>query len=111
MKKVLLLIMSILVFVLSSCSSPESLKTGRYTCAGEPSILLESDNKFILNGPHVISAALMGSYTVKEDKLILTANENEEYIFSIDNGTLVFESGAWFEEWVEKGTRFHLSED
>jgi hypothetical protein len=72
---------------------------------------LQSNNKFQLNGPAVISSIAIGTYSIKNGSLILIAIDEEEYVFSIEKDKLIFESGKWFENWVEQGTAFHLSDE
>jgi len=102
-----------LTMLFSACSGKQELKLGTYVSDLDSfiSLRLQSENKFQLNGPAEISSIAMGTYSIKNGSLILTANDKEEYIFSIENDKLIFESGTWFENWVEQGTEFYLSDE
>lgn len=73
-------------------------------------VILQGNNEFILNGPVFTSYSPTGKYSIVDDKLLLTVTDGEEYVFSIRNGNLIFESGAWLENWVEPGSEFKFSE-
>ena len=71
-------------------------------------LILHNDNKFTLFGNKFISYAPSGTYTIDNEKLLLTVTEDEVYVFNIDDDKLIFNSGTWLENWVEQGTVFHL---
>lgn len=74
------------------------------------SVNLQSDHTFVLFGPAVISYAPHGSYALENGKLILRSGGGELYLFTPDADTLIFESGAWLENWIESGSVFTLTE-
>lgn len=74
-------------------------------------LTLKSNNEFALSGNEFISYMPCGTYTIDNEKLLLTVTEEEVYVFTIDDGRLIFESGTWLENWVEKGTVFYLSDE
>ncbi len=117
-KIVFLIITLILIIMLSACSNEQNeflFKAGTYVSDGDilsaSTLKLQGDNEFILLGPPYLNFAPTGKYSVTDKKLILTVSEEEKYIFSIKNGNLIFESGTWLENWVERGSEFHLSND
>jgi len=71
-------------------------------------LTLKSNNEFALSGNELISHMPSGTYTIDNEKLLLTVTEEEVYVFTIDDGRLIFESGTWLENWVEQGTVFYL---
>jgi hypothetical protein len=100
----------IIVFVISG---REKIRYGRY-CAfnGYSWVLLEGYDKFEFNRYLTTSYRPKGTYEVKSNQLILTVNENEKYIFTIDeNKNLVFKEGKYAEEIIPAGTIFELSEE
>ena len=81
----------------------------KYVAEGElPSMLiLQNNNEYVLYGPAYISFIPSGKYREENNKLFLDMS-SEEIIFSIEKNSLIFESGIWLENWVEKGSKFHL---
>ena len=89
---------TLLLLSLCACSG-SGLKTGIYLMENKenslptPTITLESNNRFSLVYSFLSSYIPMGTYEVKNGKLILTAereDQNEYYVFDIDNGTLIY---------------------
>jgi len=107
----LLLTIALLPLTLAACSDKQELKLGIYVSENSSaSLSLQSDNEFRLNGPMEISTAHFGKYKIENGVLILPISE-EETVFTIKDGKLIFESGAWLENWVEQGAEFQLSEN
>ena len=108
MKKVLITLVLLMV-TLSACSGKKEVEMGRYIdSASEVTLILQDGNGFMLVVPSEISFAPMGEFSVKDNKILLMANE-DEHVFSVEDKMLVFESGDWLESRVEKGTKFYLS--
>jgi len=94
--------MSLGLFV--GCGDIE-LKKGIYeTEDGLASVTLFEDNKFVFNRNIMTSYRPEGSYSIKKEKLILHVTDDEEYIFNIKDGQLIFVSGIE----IEPGTIFKL---
>ena len=74
-------------------------------------LILLNNNEFVLSGNEFISYQPSGTYRIDNEKLLLMANDYEVYVFIIDDGKLIFESGTWLENWVEPGTHFYLSNE
>jgi hypothetical protein len=58
-----------------------------------------------------VSYVPTGGYYVKNGKLTLHVSDDEEYIFDIKNGKLIFRSGEFAEMLVKPGTKFSLSKN
>jgi hypothetical protein len=102
------LIMSLVL--LAGCSDAE-LKQGVYvTDDGLASVTLSADNEFMFVRHNATSYVPKGIYNIKKGKLILHVSDNEEYVFNIKSGQIVFVSGFEAEMLVTKGTVFKLSE-
>lgn len=96
--------------MLVGCKDSE-LKIGIYKSEdGLASVTLLEDNKFIFNRNIMSSYHPVGSYGIKKDKLTLHVTDDEEYIFIIKNGQLVFVGVPGAGEVVEAGMVFKLSE-
>lgn len=112
MKKWSIILLLILIMILSACSNEEELILGKYAVESEPfpiaQVHLLEEDKFILNGPVTISFVTTGEYEIKGDKLHLKSSDEEEHVFLIEDDKLIFESGVWLGNWVEKGTEFHF---
>lgn len=98
-----------------ACSSDNKLITGTYnntenTEYGNASIVLSDDNEFIFCFQG-ISYSAVGKYAIEGDSLTLAVNDEEVYIFTLDNGKLIFESGEWAEKRLDKGAVFQLSNE
>lgn len=111
-KKILILgvalIMSLVLF--AGCDDVE-LKQGVYvTDDGLARVILSEDNEFMFVMHMAASYAPTGNYSIKKGKLILHVSDNEEYVFSIKSGRIVFDSGFETETLITKGTVFKLSE-
>lgn len=96
--------------LLAGCSDAE-LKQGVYvTDDGLASVTLSSNNEFMFVMHIAASYVPTGNYSIKKGKLILHVSDNEEYVFNIKNGQIVFESGFETETLISKGTVFKLHE-
>lgn len=113
------LIIFVLVLVLvTGCSKQnktEEPKLGRYVIQGtEPEglawVLLNENKQFVFNRGAITSYRPSGTYSIKNKVLTLYVNEDESYIFSIEGEKLVFQSGKFAENLVEKGAVFKLSD-
>ena len=71
-------------------------------------VFLLDGNKFAIHREFV-SHVPNGEYTIDGYKFIFTIGSEIEYIFSYENGKLIFESGTWLENWIEIGTVLTLS--
>lgn len=57
----------------------------------KPTVTLQENNKFTFVYSALSSHIPMGTYEIDNDKLILKTDDGkEEYVFKIDNGTLIF---------------------
>lgn len=103
-----MLIMSLVL--LAGCGNAE-LKQGVYvTDDGLARITLSADNEFAFVRHEATSYFPTGNYSIKKGKLILHVSDNEEYVFNIKSGQIVFDSGFETETLIAKGTVFKLSE-
>ena len=102
------------VIMCCSCSNSNKLKNGTYvsenTDYGYAFVVLSNDNEFTF-GFQTLSYTATGKYTIEDTSLILNVNDDEMYIFIVDDGKLIFESGEWAEKMLEKGTMFQLSNE
>ena len=92
------------------------LKTGIYRIISDEGICrsyveLKENNEFEFNRDIAMSYLPMGTYSIESDKLKLTINGTESYIFTIEGDKLIFESGLINDNIVKKGTVYILSED
>lgn len=110
------LLMALSLLLITGCSiigQTEEPEIGKYTMKGAETedfawVLLEDNHQFQFNRNFATSYIPMGSYDLKGDELVLTANEDELYRFKIKGDSLIFESGKGAESLVEKGTIFEL---
>jgi hypothetical protein len=52
-----------------------------------------------------------GSFAVTSGEMLtMSCSDDEKYIFKLNGGSLIFESGEWLENWVAPGTVFTLTE-
>ncbi len=73
-------------------------------------VLLSENKQFVFNRSVSLSYRPSGTYSIKNKVLTLYVNEDESYIFSIEEEKLVFQSGKFAENFVEKGAVFKLSD-
>lgn len=112
MKKRLLMMIIIATLILAcSCSinkNSNQLKIGKYVKVenGFAWVVLEENNEFEFNRSIATSYRPRGSYSIQNGELILKVDDTEEYKFKIDGEKLVFESGTYVENLLEKGTVF-----
>lgn len=94
----LIIISMTLIFVACSKSNKEAidLEVRAYIMNDseeflKPTVTLQENNKFTFVYSALSSYIPMGTYEIDNNKLILkTDNGKEEYVFKIDNGTLIF---------------------
>ena len=111
MKKMLFSVTALVMILLfSSCQGNTELKMGTYHLDGNPEkftyVLLDEEGHFEFSRGMVFSYRPMGTYEVEGEKLILRANENEEYLFLIQGDELIFQDEI--EGILESGSRFLL---
>lgn len=112
-KKLLILGVALIMCLglLTGCGDAE-VKQGIYvTDDGMASVTLLADNEFIFVRHIATSYVPAGKYSIKKGKLILHVSDNEEYVFNIKSGQIVFASGFETETLVTKGTVFKLFEN
>jgi len=82
--------------------------TMHYAPYGESTsrLVLYSDGRFALVADDYVSFVLSGVYTTENDKLFL--GTDDVHIFRIEDDRLIFENGAWLENWIKQGTEFYL---
>lgn len=111
MKKMLFSVTALVMILLfSSCLGNAELKMGTYYLDGNPEnftyVLLDEEGHFEFSRGMILSYRPMGTYEVEGEKLILRANENEEYLFFIQGDELIFQDEI--EGILESGSRFLL---
>lgn len=88
-----------------------TLKQGTYTTDdGLTNLILCGDNQFIFNRHIATSFQPLGNYVIENGKLILKTKYNNEFIFTISNGQLIFMSGQLAEPFIPEGTVFTLTD-
>jgi len=104
-KIVILWLVVIMVFSLAACG--KGLKQGKYVTDDEmSSVTLLDNNEFVFDRHIATSYAPAENYSIKNGKLILHVYDDEEYIFEIKNGQIIFKSGDMAEALVTPGTVF-----
>jgi len=102
----------VMILLISSCQGKTALKMGNYYLDGDPEnftyVLLDEDGHFEFSRGMVLSYRPMGTYEVDGEKLILKANEKEEYLFVIQGDILIFQDEI--EGILESGSRFLLED-
>ena len=97
-KNITITLIILLLFLLCACSA-SSLKTGTYSAAAgddllpSPYITIEDNNRFSFVYSFLSSYIPMGTYEVKNGKLILSAereDQDEHYVFDITDGKLIY---------------------
>lgn len=116
-RRIIMLFLISMIFV-GGCSlqnNPKPLATGKYEAKIveteqflKPWVVLEKDNKFVLNRGPGLSYRPEGTYSIEKDVLVLTSNVNEVYKFKILDDNLIFETGELAEPFIVKGTVFGL---
>ena len=119
MKKRVIFIVLIFISMLvaSGCSNQnksEELKIGKYVMQDTEVedwawVLLKEDNQFEFNRDLATSYRPMGTYSIEDNILILDANVNGEYRFTIDGDKLIFNSSTIVGAIVKEGSVFKLS--
>ncbi len=117
--KLALLLMVISLLVTSGCSKfdkKEELKLGQYTMQNSQGedwawVILKEENKFEFNRNMATSYDPMGTYSIKDHRLVLKADLSEIYIFEIDGDKLIFSSGDGAKGLLEEGAVFKLMKE
>lgn len=110
------LLLAAMLFALpAGCARKESPKLGTYIADDRmATLVLEENHAFLLMGAPYVSFAPRGEYRVENGKLYLTLSSGlegeDDYVFSIGRDKLIFEKGAWLENWIEPGAELYLSE-
>ena len=114
-----MILLTMLVLIFAAGCSPQSkergLKTGKYIMQDAEVedwswVKLKEDNEFEFNRCGALSYLPKETYSVEDNVLILSVNENEEYKFMIDGNNLIFISGKMAEPFVEEGAVYKLSD-
>lgn len=114
----ILIIVTLLAF--TGCSKeekPEELKLGNYVMESTETklgayVLIEEDNKFQFLRNYAVSYIPMGTYSIDGNELTLYVNEDESYLFTINEDQLIFESSnVDISQFVKKGAIFKFSEE
>jgi len=104
-----LLILSMLLMGCGGERNPE-LRTGRYLLDGNAEnysyVLLHEEGRFEFSRHMALSYVPMGTYEVREGRLILQAGADERYTFLIEEDTLIFQEGV--PGILPQGSRFLL---
>ena len=88
------------------------LVPGKYVSAdGLAWVELLEDKQFVFNRGLVTSYRPGGNYFTQEGELVLYVNDAEQYRFTIDGDTIVFQGGGFAESLIEKGTVFAISDN
>lgn len=74
-------------------------------------VVLKENNEFEFTRDIVLSYLPVGTYSVDGDRLILSVNTNESYVFTVEEDKLIFESGSANDNIVKKGSVYELSEE
>lgn len=108
-------ILDIIVDVINEVSLDvkQGLKTGKYVMQNTDVeewawVELRNDNQFEFNRSGATSYRPMGTYSIKDNILILSVNESEVYNFLVDGDKLVFKSGEFADNLVKEGAVFMI---
>jgi hypothetical protein len=118
LKKLMTYFMLFLIIftVVSGCSPDEKNtepKLGKYLLQGAESedwawVFLKENHQFEFNRHIALSYLPTGTYKVEDHTLILMANENELYYFTIDGDELILQGNKLTEEFIEEHAVFKL---
>lgn len=112
MKKLLLSILLLVTcsLTLIGCGRNNDVKLGKYITENEiikqSYVVLGTNNEFFFSINPVLSYMPSGTFAIDGDKLTLHVTDDEEYIFKIADGKLIFEAGQVTEKFIEVGTEF-----
>lgn len=116
-KRMAYLLLFLLVFTLISGCSPDEKNTepklGKYVLQGAETeewawVLLNEDHQFEFNRNLAMSYRPVGTYSVENNTLILMANENEAYYFTIDGDELILQGSKLTEKFIDEHAVFKL---
>lgn len=89
---------------------PNDIRTGLYATDDNLSYLrIEEDKKFTFQRHIAMSYIPAGTYDIDGDKLLLYIDDNPKTAtieFTIEDDTLIFQSGELVDETIEKGSQF-----
>ena len=105
---------TILISACSSMSNNKDLNLGKYVMQdGQYEdfawVLLEEDQQFEFNRGSNTSYRPRGIYSLKDNEVILTVNDDEVYTFTIEDNNLIFKSGEFAKDLVPTGTVFEFT--
>lgn len=109
----------LMIFTFISGCSPEAKNTepklGKYVLQGAETtdwawVLLIENHQFEFNRNLATSYRPMGTYKVENSTLILKANENELYYFTIDGDELILQGNKLTEQLLEDQSIFKLTD-
>jgi len=82
---------------------------GRYEIEdGLAWVELTEGNQFVFNRHLATSYRPMGSYSIQGDELVLYVTDAEQYMFTIEGNSIIFQGGGYAGSLVEIGTVFTL---
>ena len=117
-KRLIYLMLFLLVFtIISGCSPKEKNsepKLGKYVLQGAETedwawVILKDNHQFLFNRNLATSYLPMGTYTVENTTLILKANENELYYFTIDGDELILQGNKLTDQLLKDHAIFKLT--
>ncbi|MTI47912.1 hypothetical protein [Sporosalibacterium faouarense] len=112
---IIIVLISILITAYLSQNKDDEIELGKYIMqdSEKPApwawVVLKENNEFEFMRSLATSYIPRGTYSINDNILTLYANEDETYIFTIDEGNLIFQSGKYAVRMIEKGTVFKLS--
>ena len=93
----------------------KKLKAGRHNSTenaaygyASRAVLDNNESPFYFQG---VNHSLAGRYTIKRNVLTLMIKDDKTYIFTTDDGKLIFGSDDWTEKMLDKGAIFQLSNE
>lgn len=117
-KRFVYLTLFLMIFTFISGCSPEVKNTepklGKYVLQGAEIedwawVILKENHQFLFNRNIATSYLPMGTYTVENKTLILKANENELYYFTIDGDELILQGNKLTEQLLKDQSIFKLT--
>lgn len=117
-KRFVYVMLFLLCFTLiSGCTAEEKNvepKIGKYVLQGAETedwawVILKENHQFLFNRNLATSYLPMGTYTVENSTLILKANENELYYFTIDGDELILQGNKLTDQLLKDHAIFKLT--